>query len=202
MSDIQWNSVTVEEDEAPRVSLEDLREMAADLDPEDFDEPVQVFLSDLQMAQSVDELSQVATLLLQDEVDFSPELAELGVEPDTDLIALLLSCGADVNALNPYGESPLHLASRYGYAPLVEMLVAAGAKRHLPNREGKTAADVAANPAIAAYLTPLSADDAQLPPEVLDGDYEPEEEEGHECHCGCHHDHGGDHECHCGHHHH
>lgn len=198
MSDIQWNSVTVEEDEKPRVSLEDLREMAADLDPDDFDEPVQVFLSDLQMAQSVDELSQTATLLLQDEVDFSPELAEFGVEPDTDLISLLISCGADVNAMNPYGQSPLHLAARYGYAPVVEMLISGGAKRHLLNREGKTASEVAATPAIAAYLTPISADDAQLPPEVLDGDYDPEAHD-HECHCG--HDHGDGHTCHCGHHH-
>jgi hypothetical protein len=44
MSDLQWNSITLEDDEKPRVQPEELREMAADLDPDDFDEPVQEFL--------------------------------------------------------------------------------------------------------------------------------------------------------------
>ena len=40
MSDLQWNSITLEDDEKPRVQPEEPREMAADLDPDDFDEPV------------------------------------------------------------------------------------------------------------------------------------------------------------------
>ncbi len=191
MSDLEWNSVTVAEDEKPRVSMEDLREMAESLDPDDYDESVQVFLADLMMAKEADELKQVATMLLQDEVGFSPDMAAMGVEPDEDLVALLISCGADVNATNPYGETPLHMAARYGYTSLVEMLLAAGAARHLHNHAGKTPAEVAADPALSAFLAPLSQEEAQLPPEVLDADYAPAEDDGE------HHHHG--HDCHCGH---
>lgn len=188
MSDSEWNSVTLDETEKPRVSIEELREMAETLDPDDYDEAVQVFLADLMMAKEPEELSQVATMLLQDEVGFSPEMAEFGVEPDTDLIALLISCGADVNATTPYGETPLHMAARFGYTPLAEMLLAAGAKRHLHNHAGQTPADVATEPTLAAALKPVNDEDAQLPPEVLDADYvPPTDEHGHDCHCGhCH----------------
>lgn len=191
MSDLEWNSVTVAEDEKPRVGMEELREMAESLDPDDYDEPVQVFLADLMMAKEADELKQVATMLLQDEVGFSPDMAAMGVEPDENLVALLISCGADVNAANPYGETPLHTAARYGYTSLVEMLLAAGAARHLHNHAGKTPAEVAADPALSAFLAPLSPEEAQLPPEVLDADYTPAEDDGG------HHPHG--HGCHCGH---
>ena len=78
MSDLQWNSITLEEDEKPRVQLEDLREMAADLDPDDFDEPVQEFLDALMNGEDAGTLSRAATLLLQDEVDLAPDLASMG----------------------------------------------------------------------------------------------------------------------------
>ena len=64
MSDLQWNSVTLEEDEKPRVQPEELREMAADLDPDDFDEPVQEFLDAIMNGEDVETLRQAATLLL------------------------------------------------------------------------------------------------------------------------------------------
>ena len=86
MSDLQWNSVTLEESEKPRVTLEDLREMAADLDPDDFDEPVQEFLNALMEDEDMETLRRAATLLLQDEVDLAPDLAAMGVEPDAQLI--------------------------------------------------------------------------------------------------------------------
>lgn len=191
MSDLEWNSVTIAEDEKPRVSMEELRDMAESLDPDDYDDAVQIFLAELMTAKEVDELSQMATMLLQDEVGFSPDMAAMGVEPDEALIALLISCGADVNATNPYGETPLHMAARYGYTPLVEMLLAAGAARHLHNHAGKTPAEVAADPALSAFLAPLSPEEAQLPPEVLDADYTPEEgDDGHHPHS---------HDCPCGH---
>ena len=104
MSDLQWNSITIEEDEKPRVSIEELRDMAADLDPDDYDEPVQEFLQELMRSEDPTELQQAATLLLQDEVDLSPDLAAMGVEPDEDLIILLLAMGADVNARNAFNE--------------------------------------------------------------------------------------------------
>ncbi len=191
MSDIQWNSVTVSEDEKPRVSLEDLREMAVDFDPDDFDEPVQAFLDELMVAEDMTDLRRAATLLLQDEVDFSPELAAMGVEPDVALIALLIATGADVNATNPYGQTPLHLAAQYGYEQIVDMLLAAGAKLTVRNRAGKFPADLAQDAELKARLSPPSPfdDDMPLPPEIEDADYVPPHEHGHDCDCG--HCHGG-----------
>ena len=189
MSDIQWNSVTVSEEEKPRVSLEDLRERAVDFDPDDFDEPVQAFLDELMVAEDMTDLRRAATLLLQDEVDFSPELAAMGVEPDVALISLLLATGADVNVTNPYGQTPLHLAAQYGYEQIVDMLLAAGAKLTVRNRDGKFPADLAQDAELKARLSPPSPfdDDMPLPPEIEDADYVPPHEHGHDCNCGhCH----------------
>ncbi len=201
MSDLQWNSITLEEEEKPRVQLEELREMAADLDPDDFDEPVQEFLDAVMEGEDAETLRRAATLLLQDEVDLAPDLASMGVEPDTGLITLLLAAGADVNARNAYGQPPLHLAAFYGYEQIVDQLLAAGADLRARNANGLFAAQMAANPALAARLEPPyhPDDDEPLPPEIEDADYEPD---AHCCSCGGH-DCGGDehHHCDCGHHH-
>lgn len=206
MSDLQWNSVTLEEDEKPRVTLEELQEMAADLDPDEYDEPVQEFLEALMKGEDEETLRRAATLLLQDEVDLAPDLAAVGVEPDEALIALLLAAGADVNARNAYGQPPLHLAAYYGYERIVDQLLAAGANLRNRNMHGRFAAEVAATPGLAARLEPPyhPEDDAPLPPEIEDADYEAET--GHCCECGdadceCHHHHEPG-ECSCGHHHH
>ena len=210
MSDLQWNSVTISDEEKPVVSLEDLRELAADLDPDDFDEPVQEFLHELMNEADRNTLQQAATLLLQDEVDLSPDLADMGVEPDTDLITLLLAAGADVNARNAYGQPPLHLAAFYGYEAIVDQLLAAGANVRNRNTNGQFDAQVAATPALAAKLEPPyhPEDDEPLPPEIEDADLDPEGDKGstpwtyHEdsCSCGCNHEHH--HECDCDHDHH
>lgn len=205
MSDMQWNSVVLEEDEKPQVTLEDLQEMAADLDPDDYDEPVQEFLDALMQGEDAETLRRAATLLLQDEVDLAPDLASVGVEPDAALISLLLAAGADVNARNAYGQPPLHLAAFYGYEGIVDQLLAAGANLRTRNLHGRFAAEVAATPSLAARLEPPyhPEDDIPLPPEIEDADYDPEAPHscdcGHDdCCCGSHHEHG---ECHCGHHH-
>lgn len=207
MSDLQWNSVTIEEDEKPRVSVEELRDMAADLDPDDFDEPVQEFLEELMRCDDPAELRQAATLLLQDEIDLSPDLAAMGVEPDEGLIILLLAVGADVNARNAYGQPPLHLAAHYGYESIVDRLLAAGANLRTRNVHGRFAAEVAATPSLAAKLEPPyhPEDDVPLPPEIEDADLDPEGDNGQHHHCTCGHDHHHGHdcdsggECHCHH---
>ncbi len=195
MSDLAWNSITVEEDEKPTVELEELRDMVRELDPDEFDEDVRNFLDELLRVEDVSDLRQAATLLLQDEIDLSPELAEMGVEPEEELITLLLACGADVSARNAYGQPPLHLAAQYGYEGIVDMLLAAGASIRQRNEKGQYAADLAATPELAARLQPPPApgedeEELPLPPEIEDADWE----ETHECSCG--HEHG---ECHCGH---
>ena len=199
MSDLQWNSVTIGEEEKPRVSVEELRDMAADLDPDEFDEPVQEFLEELMRCDDPAELRQAATLLLQDEIDLSPDLAAMGVEPDEGLIILLLAVGADVNARNAYGQPPLHLAAHYGYEAIVDRLLAAGANLRTRNVHGRFAAEVAATPALAAKLEPPyhPEDDVPLPPEIEDADLDPEGDNGHH-HCTCGHDHHHGHDCDCG----
>lgn len=210
MSDLEWNSVTISDEEKPQVSLEDLRELAADPDPDDFDEPVQEFLAELMQTDKLDDLQKAATLLLQDEVDFSPELADMGIEPDEDLITLLIATGADVNALNPYGQAPLHLAAQYGYTSIAAMLLAAGAKVTVRNYAGQLPVELAQDEELKARLAPptRSTSDLPLPPELMDAVAEAQMREQHHCHCGCDHeheghdcccDHGDDHECSCGH---
>lgn len=201
-TETEWNSVSIDEEQRPRVSPDELREMLSDLDPDDFDEDVQSFLTALEQCttpEQVDELKPAATLLLQDEVDLSPDLAAMGVEPDEGLIRLLLSAGADPDAANPYGQPPLHLAAYYGYENVVDMLVAAGADLRRKNAAGRYAVEVAATHAIADKIRPVISGNEDLPPEIEDADYVPPEE-GHEhgCDCGC----GGhhhDHDCNCGH---
>ena len=196
MSNTEWNSVTISNDEKPQVSMEDLRELAADLDPDDFDEPVQNFLDELMKADNTDELKKAATLLLQDEIDFSPELAAMGVEPDLDLITLLIATGADVNAHNPYGLTPLHVAAKYGYAPIVDMLLAAGAKVTVLSHNGKFPLDLATDEELKKALAlpdVFEAEESPLPPELRE--LMREAESPHECSCG------HDHECTCGHEH-
>ena len=175
-----WNTIQLQERERPTVLPEDLCAMAKELDPDDFDEPVQEFLKEVERGEASESVRRAATLLLQDEVDFSPELREAGVEPDEKLIAPLLAAGADVNTRNPYGEPPLHLAARYGYLEIAKMLVAAGARRDLPNARGELAVKLAARRELIDFLAPPEAHTEDL---------------GHGCCCG--HDHDRDHECHC-----
>ncbi|MBR3926384.1 MAG: ankyrin repeat domain-containing protein [Akkermansia sp.] len=192
MNDNEWNSVTIGDEEKPTVSVAELRDLAADLDPDDYDEPVQEFLEELMQTDDLTDLRKASTLLLQDEVDFSPELADMGIEPDMGLITLLIATGADVNALNAYGQSPLHLAAQYGYVAIVDMLLAAGAKVTVRNHAGKFAADMTDDAELKAKLAPPSLfdEDLPLPPEIEDADYvPPHEEHGHDCDCGCHHHH-------------
>ena len=64
-----------------------------------------------------------------------------------EAVAALISHGADVNAREEDGETPLMRASRWGRAKIVEALLDAGADKELKAtsgpREGKTALDVA-----------------------------------------------------------
>ena len=120
MSDMQWNSVTLEEEEKPRVLPEELREMVADLDPDDFDEPVQEFLDAVMAGEDPDTLRRAATLLLQDEVDLAPDLASMGVEPDCGLIELLLAAGANLRTRNVHGRFAAEVAATPGLAAKLE----------------------------------------------------------------------------------
>jgi ankyrin repeat protein len=55
-----------------------------------------------------------------------------------DMVRLLVEAGADVNAQDGRGWTPLNLAAHEGPADLVTTLLAAGADPTIPNDEGRT----------------------------------------------------------------
>src|ERR1041384_2322839 len=62
------------------------------------------------------------------------------VEGNTDMIKSLLSTpGADVNATNERGNTPLLEAARYGHEDICRALIAAGANLKAKDKDGKTA---------------------------------------------------------------
>ncbi|BDA45761.1 probable ankyrin-1 [Coccomyxa sp. Obi] len=80
-----------------------------------------------------------------------------------ELIAPLLSRGADVNARCKDGSAPLHKAARCGSKPIVIALLKAGADMQAKDKASKSAPDgmqpedLAADDSIARLLQPLSA---------------------------------------------
>ncbi|NLS18042.1 ankyrin repeat domain-containing protein [Rhizobium sp. P40RR-XXII] len=69
------------------------------------------------------------------------------------MIDLLVSKGADVNARGNYdGWTPLHMATQQDDPALVQALLKDGADKTIKSASGKTAAEMATNPAIAALL--------------------------------------------------
>ena len=60
-----------------------------------------------------------------------------------EAVAALISHGADVNARNVYGYTPLMMASYNGHAKVVEALLDAGADKELKDLWGETALDIA-----------------------------------------------------------
>jgi len=60
-----------------------------------------------------------------------------------EIALALIAAGADPNAKQRHGWTPLHGAAHSGDRAVVEALLAAGADRSLTNDEGRTAADIA-----------------------------------------------------------
>jgi ankyrin repeat protein len=62
------------------------------------------------------------------------------IEGNTDMVKSLLSSpGADVNATNESGSTPLLEGARYGHEDVCRVLIAAGADLKAKNKDGKTA---------------------------------------------------------------
>jgi ankyrin repeat protein len=62
------------------------------------------------------------------------------IEGNTDMVRSLLSTpGADVNATNERGSTPLLEAARYGHDDVTRVLIAAGANVKAKDNDGKTA---------------------------------------------------------------
>ena len=59
------------------------------------------------------------------------------------MVRKLLAAGPDINAQNAFGDTALIMASQAGASDVVDLLLKAGAKRSLRNRDGQAAADAA-----------------------------------------------------------
>ena len=65
-------------------------------------------------------------------------------EGNTDMVKSLVSSpGADVNATDPRGSTPLLEAARYGHNDICRVLIAAGANLKAKDRDGRTALMIA-----------------------------------------------------------
>ncbi|HYV83174.1 MAG TPA: ankyrin repeat domain-containing protein [Pyrinomonadaceae bacterium] len=62
------------------------------------------------------------------------------IEGNTDMVKSLVSSpGADVNATNERGSTPLLEAARFGHDDICRVLIAAGANLKVKDKDGKTA---------------------------------------------------------------
>lgn len=63
--------------------------------------------------------------------------------PKVEIVAILLTHGADLNAASPNGTTPLMMAARYGSPEAVKLMLDAGANPEFTNQMGLTALDFA-----------------------------------------------------------
>jgi ankyrin repeat protein len=71
------------------------------------------------------------------------ELLEASKKGDVEKVRKLLKKGADVNAKNFLGYTPLHYGAANGHIEVVKLLLEHGADPNIKNNEGKTAIDLA-----------------------------------------------------------
>ena len=72
------------------------------------------------------------------------EVTEAGDRNDpVDVMKLLVDKGADVNAANDAGMTPMHYAVQRGVDRIIEYLASKGARFDIKNKQGRTPADLA-----------------------------------------------------------
>jgi ankyrin repeat protein len=101
-------------------------------------------------------LGIVLTLILALSLSaFAGELHKAAKEGNLKLVKELVSKGADVNAKDKYGRTPLHYAAKEGHLDVVKFLVSKGADVNAKDEKGNTPLD-AATPEVAEYLRSLN----------------------------------------------
>ena len=72
------------------------------------------------------------------------EVTEAGDRNDpVDVMKLLVDKGADVNAVNDQGMTPMHYAVQRGVDRIIEYLASKGARFDVKNKQGRSPADLA-----------------------------------------------------------
>lgn len=90
----------------------------------------------------------------------APLNAAIAGKGDAACVAALLAAGADVNAADVHGYTPLHLAASRGNEALCDLLVACGARRDVASADGTTPASIARDRGHPALAERLQRDDA------------------------------------------
>jgi ankyrin repeat protein len=92
------------------------------------------------------------------------EVTDAGDRNDpVDVLKALVAKGANVNAANDLGMTPLHYAVQRGHERIIEYLAAAGARFDAANKQGRTPVELAKGrtAALVAKLTGAAAQDGQ-----------------------------------------
>jgi ankyrin repeat protein len=92
------------------------------------------------------------------------EVTDAGDRNDpVDVLKALVAKGANVNAANDLGMTPLHYAVQRGHERIIEYLAAAGARFDAANKQGRTPVELAKSrtAALVAKLTGAAAQDGQ-----------------------------------------
>jgi ankyrin repeat protein len=76
----------------------------------------------------------------------------VGVHAAESTVDLLLSRGAQVDAIDDRGRTALMMAAELGHAEIVEMLIGRGADQSVRDKSGKTALDLAADESVRRAL--------------------------------------------------
>ncbi|KAK8783496.1 hypothetical protein V5799_010140 [Amblyomma americanum] len=71
-----------------------------------------------------------------------------------EVVKLLLDRGADPEAKDAEGQTPLHYAASCGHQQVAELLLKRGARRDVKDADGQTPAQVALSPELEALLSP------------------------------------------------
>ena len=90
----------------------------------------------------------------------SAQLYDAAGHNDVALVGSLVSKGADVNATNPVGRTPLHLATEPGCAGVADLLITKGARVNAKDDNGATPLHYAANNGAMDVVRLLYARDA------------------------------------------